>query len=109
MQPASDRSVCSPQDVESAAASKVKIEALHPLFAARVQGLDLRRPLSDAQVTALHDAMNQHAVLVLPGQDIADDVLFLARHRASNVTGDEILVEGGFDQAMMELAPRPGF
>jgi glucose 1-dehydrogenase len=42
-------------------------------------------------------------------QDIADAVLFVASPRASYVTGAEILVDGGVDQVMMELAPRPGF
>ena len=51
----------------------MKIEALHPLFAARVEGLDLRRPLSAQELAAVHEAMNRHAVLVLPGQAIDDE------------------------------------
>lgn len=42
-------------------------------------------------------------------QDIADAVLFLASERAGYVNGAEILVDGGLDQVMMELVPRPGF
>jgi glucose 1-dehydrogenase len=42
-------------------------------------------------------------------QDIADAVIFLASPRSSYVNGAEILVDGGLDQVMMELTPRPGF
>ena len=42
-------------------------------------------------------------------QDIADAVLFLSSPRASYVSGAEILVDGGLDQVMMNLTPRPGF
>ncbi len=42
-------------------------------------------------------------------QDIADAVLFLASDRASFVTGQELLVDGGFSQMLMSLVPRPGY
>ena len=42
-------------------------------------------------------------------QDIADAVVFLASPRSTYVNGAEILVDGGLDQVMMELIPRPGF
>ena len=42
-------------------------------------------------------------------QDIADAVMYLASPRASYVTGAEILVDGGLDQVIMEVSPRPGF
>ncbi|MCX7383310.1 MAG: SDR family NAD(P)-dependent oxidoreductase [Alphaproteobacteria bacterium] len=42
-------------------------------------------------------------------QDIADAVVYLASPRAAYVTGAEILVDGGLDQMVMELSPRPGF
>jgi NAD(P)-dependent dehydrogenase (short-subunit alcohol dehydrogenase family) len=40
---------------------------------------------------------------------MADAVLFLCSPRASYITGAEILVDGGLDQMVMELTPRPGF
>jgi len=45
----------------------------HPLFAARVEGLDLRKPLPEEDVAAIEAAMDEHAVLVFPGQDLDDD------------------------------------
>jgi NAD(P)-dependent dehydrogenase (short-subunit alcohol dehydrogenase family) len=42
-------------------------------------------------------------------QDIADAILFLASDRASYVNGDEIMVDGGYANMLMNLVPRPGF
>jgi NAD(P)-dependent dehydrogenase (short-subunit alcohol dehydrogenase family) len=42
-------------------------------------------------------------------QDMADAVLFLASRRAGYINGVEILVDGGLDQVIMEVTPRPGF
>src|SRR5438045_1405882 len=44
-----------------------------PCFAAEVEGLDLRKPLSADDVAAVHAAMDEHAVLVFHGQDLDDD------------------------------------
>ena len=46
---------------------------LHPLFAARVEGLDLRRPLTPSEARWVEDRMDEHAVLVFSGQEIDDD------------------------------------
>ncbi|MBR0649940.1 glucose 1-dehydrogenase [Roseomonas terrae] len=42
-------------------------------------------------------------------QDIADAVTYLASPRAAYVNGAALLVDGGLDQVVMELTPRPGY
>ncbi len=49
------------------------ITPLHPLFAARVDGLDLTQHLDDATFAIVQDAFERHSVLVFPGQAITDD------------------------------------
>jgi alpha-ketoglutarate-dependent 2,4-dichlorophenoxyacetate dioxygenase len=44
------------------------IRTLHPLFAAEVRGIDLRRQLDRSQVSAIEQAMDQYAVLVFRDQ-----------------------------------------
>lgn len=42
-------------------------------------------------------------------QDIADAICFLASDRASYVSGQELLVDGGWSTALLTTVPRPGF
>lgn len=42
-------------------------------------------------------------------RDIAEVVLFLASPRASYVSGQDVLVDGGLSTAWLSLIPRPGF
>jgi alpha-ketoglutarate-dependent 2,4-dichlorophenoxyacetate dioxygenase len=51
----------------------ITVEPLHPVFAGRVTGVDLREAIDADTVTAISDAINRHAVLVFPGQLITDD------------------------------------
>jgi len=51
----------------------MQITPVHPVFVARVEGVDLRRALTAVEVSAIDAAMNQHAVLIFPGQFIDDD------------------------------------
>jgi alpha-ketoglutarate-dependent 2,4-dichlorophenoxyacetate dioxygenase len=48
------------------------VRKLHPLFAAELSGIDLSHMLSDAERQAVSDAMDEHAVVVLPDQRIDD-------------------------------------
>jgi NAD(P)-dependent dehydrogenase (short-subunit alcohol dehydrogenase family) len=58
-------------------------------------------------VTERRSAVTPMRRIAMP-QDIADAVMFLASDRASYVTGDEIIVDGGFTRTIMNLVPRPG-
>ena len=64
-----------------AADTTLRITPLHPLFAARAEGLDLRHPLDAAEVAAITAAMDHYAVLVFPGQHFeGDQQLAFGRH-----------------------------
>ncbi|WP_043335343.1 SDR family NAD(P)-dependent oxidoreductase [Belnapia moabensis] len=73
----------------------------------------IRTPMSESFYQAPGVKERREAILPLrrigTPQDIADAVIYLASARASYVTGGEILVDGGLDQAIMELTPRPGY
>jgi len=49
------------------------ITPLHPLFAAKVTGVDLRHPIDEGTQRAIERAMDDHAVCVLPDQQIEDE------------------------------------
>lgn len=51
----------------------MEVTSLTTHIGARLTGVDVRRPLTSDEVRAIDDAMDRHAVLVLPGQDITDD------------------------------------
>ena len=48
----------------------LQLKPLHPLFVAEASGIDIARPLSDADVRQINAAMNQYAVLVWRGQPL---------------------------------------
>src|ERR671930_2139602 len=51
----------------------VVMRQIGPCFAAEVDGLDLRKPLSPEEVTAIHAGMDEHAVLVFHDQPLDDE------------------------------------
>lgn len=73
----------------------------------------IRTPLSEAFYQAPGVLERREAMVpsrrVGTPKDIADAVVFLASPRAAYVNGAELLVDGGLDQVMMGLVPRPGY
>ena len=59
-------------------------------------------------VTARREAVVPSRRIGMP-QDIADAILYLASDRASYVNGEEIVVDGGYANMLMNLVPRPGY
>ncbi len=50
-----------------------RVEVIKPEFVARIEGVDLRIRISDADFEAICEAFSHHAVLVFPSQDLTDD------------------------------------
>ena len=51
----------------------VTVRQIGPCLAGEVDGIDMRRPLSAEEVTAIHAGMDRYAVLVFHKQDINDE------------------------------------
>jgi alpha-ketoglutarate-dependent 2,4-dichlorophenoxyacetate dioxygenase len=51
----------------------ININPLHPVFAGEIEGIDLRSPLSRADISAIEEGMDEFAVLVIRGQNISDE------------------------------------
>ena len=52
--------------------ASIEVQPLTTHIGARVTGIDVRKPLTPDEVAAVERAMDAHAVVVLPGQDISD-------------------------------------
>jgi alpha-ketoglutarate-dependent 2,4-dichlorophenoxyacetate dioxygenase len=52
----------------------LSVRQLHPAFVGEFSGVDAGRPVASAVVSALSDAIDQHAVLIFRGQDLDDQV-----------------------------------
>jgi NAD(P)-dependent dehydrogenase (short-subunit alcohol dehydrogenase family) len=73
----------------------------------------IRTPMSEG-IYLNPAVLHQREAIVPVGRistprDIAETVLFLACDRASYISGQEILVDGGLTQAWLGMIPRPGF
>lgn len=91
-------------------ATRTLAQALAPRI--RVNAVGPGPTLRGARQEEADFARQSGAVLLGRGPspaEIADAVVFLASPRSAYVNGGEILVDGGLDQVMMELTPRPGF
>jgi alpha-ketoglutarate-dependent 2,4-dichlorophenoxyacetate dioxygenase len=51
----------------------LRLEPLHPLFAAEASGLDLRRPIDPPTAAAIEQAMDRYAVLVFRDQPLEEE------------------------------------
>jgi NAD(P)-dependent dehydrogenase (short-subunit alcohol dehydrogenase family) len=73
----------------------------------------VRTPMSESFYAAPGVAERREAVVPLrriaTPSDMANVVVFLVSDRASYVTGQEIVVDGGFSQTLMSHVPRPGY
>ena len=52
---------------------EIEIEKLHPALGAKVHGVDLSKRLEAGELKLIRTAWAEHAVLVIPDQDITDD------------------------------------
>jgi NAD(P)-dependent dehydrogenase (short-subunit alcohol dehydrogenase family) len=73
----------------------------------------IRTPLSESfyQVPGVKERREAIVPLRAIGSplDIANVVVFLASFRAGYITGQDIVVDGGFSQTLMSHVPRPGY
>ena len=73
----------------------------------------VRTPLSEAFYQAPGVLERREAAMPLKRiarpADIADAAVFFASRRASYLTGQELVVDGGFGQTLMSHVPRPGY
>ena len=56
----------------SESAVPLELSPLHPRFGARVEGIDLSRPMNAATRDAVMAAFDEHSVLLFPGQVLDD-------------------------------------
>src|SRR5215469_7369011 len=54
---------------------KPVVTPLHPLFVAKITGVELGRPIDETTQRTIEHAMDTYAVCVLPGQHLEDEEL----------------------------------
>jgi len=60
--------------LEAPRGGTLRYTPLNPFFGARIDGLDVSKPLTPDQVDELRVAMDTYAVVVLPGQHLTDEL-----------------------------------
>ncbi len=65
----------------------LRVAPLHPIFGARIDGLDLAAPLPDGLITEIEAAIDRFAVLVIPGQHLDDHQQFAFASRFGPIEG----------------------
>ena len=94
------------------AASKAGVHRLTEALATELKGrITVNAVLPSIIDTAANRASMPKADFAkwVTPKELADVILFLASDRASYVNGDEITVDGGYANMLMNLVPRPGF
>jgi len=71
----------------------MQVSAVNDDFVAIVSELDLKQPLSDEVVTAIHTAMDRYAVLVFPRQELNDDQEVAFAERLGTVESTRAVVD----------------
>jgi len=73
----------------------------------------VRTPLSEAFYADARTKAAREAVVPLRRigrvEDIAEAVLFFASQRSGYISGQEVIVDGGYGQTLMSHLPRPGY
>jgi alpha-ketoglutarate-dependent 2,4-dichlorophenoxyacetate dioxygenase len=87
-------------------AATATITPLHPVLGARVDGVDLARPLDEATFCLVFDAFQEHSVLVFPDQHLTDDeqMAFSRRFGALETTINSIGQERRLHPNLVDLS-----
>jgi alpha-ketoglutarate-dependent 2,4-dichlorophenoxyacetate dioxygenase len=82
------------------------ITPVHPVLGARVEGVDLAAPMDDATFRAIHDAFQEHSVLVFSGQRLDDErqMAFTKRFGPLETTLKSIGQERRLHENMVDLS-----
>jgi alpha-ketoglutarate-dependent 2,4-dichlorophenoxyacetate dioxygenase len=95
----------------------VAIQQIHPVFAGEVSGVDITKPISQAEVAAIEAGMDRYAVLVFRDQKLTDEQQMaftlnfgaIENARGGNITKDKDkrLAEGMNDVSNLGKDGRP--
>jgi alpha-ketoglutarate-dependent 2,4-dichlorophenoxyacetate dioxygenase len=94
------------EDAMANAAGDIQITPLHPCLGARVEGVDLARPMDDAAFRRLFDAFQEHSVLVFHDQRLTDEeqMTFSRRFGPLEITINSIGQERRLHENLVDLS-----